>query len=148
MNDKTTTAHAPEDFYTHQRAWRDAIVGMMNLAKPAGVDHDDRAYWEHELKAFDRAYAELAAGAHLTPGSSIAASEADLDKAAEQAIESVAATLGPFASDIDMDFRTHTALRHALVRAGMALAVQLAASVPARAAADPTFAPIVGGSAG
>lgn len=46
----------PEDFLTHQASWREALLS-------AGVwcDVDDREYWEHELEAFDRAYAELKA---------------------------------------------------------------------------------------
>lgn len=45
----------PEDFFTHQRAWRDAI----EMASKRTKTLDDRDYWLHELKAFDAAYESL-----------------------------------------------------------------------------------------
>ena len=49
----------PDDFLSHREAWRSALVGMRDAAPPRTHDMDDRGYWEHELRAFDRAYAEL-----------------------------------------------------------------------------------------
>ncbi len=49
----------PEDFVTHRDAWRSAIVAMRDTAEPRTEDTDERGYWEHELRAFDRAYAEM-----------------------------------------------------------------------------------------
>lgn len=46
----------PSDFYSHKMAWRAAIV---QCGLSAAASESDRAYWEHELRAFDRAYAEL-----------------------------------------------------------------------------------------
>jgi len=43
----------PEDFLSHQLSWRKAIATL--------AEQDDSGYWPHELRAFDRAYAELAA---------------------------------------------------------------------------------------
>ncbi len=47
------------DFITHRRAWRDAIAHCQRLAD-VGSDAGDMAYWAHELKAFDAAFAALA----------------------------------------------------------------------------------------
>lgn len=49
----------PEDFYTHQRAWRKALVIAYQHGEFQQPDIDDKAYWLHELAAFDRAYAML-----------------------------------------------------------------------------------------
>lgn len=46
----------PEDFKTHKQAWRLAIESAMLRATTL----DDRAYWKHELDAYDRAHIELA----------------------------------------------------------------------------------------
>jgi PTH2 family peptidyl-tRNA hydrolase len=48
----------PEDFITHRVSWRNAIIAARDAAPLPTEDQDDRGYWEHELKAFDRAYAE------------------------------------------------------------------------------------------
>lgn len=48
----------PADFLSHQQSWRDALVLAMAMAAP----EDDSGYWEHELAAFDKAYAELKQG--------------------------------------------------------------------------------------
>jgi hypothetical protein len=58
----TKRAHQslPHDFFTHQDAWRSALVGMRDAAPDRTEDTDERAYWDHELRAFDRAYAALA----------------------------------------------------------------------------------------
>lgn len=45
----------PEDFFTHQQPWRDAIEMVSKRTKTL----DDRDYWLHELKAFDAAYESL-----------------------------------------------------------------------------------------
>ena len=44
----------PHDFLTHRESWRSALEGMRDK------DPDNRAYWEHELRAYDRAHEELA----------------------------------------------------------------------------------------
>lgn len=52
----------PNDFITHQDSWRQAIERLIEL-EPEAIkgEVDDRAFWRHELAAFDRAYAELEA---------------------------------------------------------------------------------------
>ena len=45
----------PEDFTTHRKAWRDGL----NMAVRHAANADDAIYWMHEVRAFDRAYAEL-----------------------------------------------------------------------------------------
>lgn len=47
------------DLSTHRDAWRRALQLAAAMAAPAGVDHDDAAYWAHELRAFDRTFAAL-----------------------------------------------------------------------------------------
>ena len=54
-------AAVPDDFLSHKLAWREAIA-QCGLAVSA--DDPDRSYLEHELRAFDRAYSELAS---ITP---------------------------------------------------------------------------------
>lgn len=49
----------PNDFFTHQQSWRKALVIAEANAKVEAPDVDDKAYWQHELAAFDRAYREL-----------------------------------------------------------------------------------------
>lgn len=49
----------PEDFLSHQDSWRNALIKARDTAPPATVDSDDAGYWAHELRAYDRAYAEL-----------------------------------------------------------------------------------------
>ena len=46
----------PEDFRSHQEAWRNAILAAREASAQAD---DDVSYWDHELKAFDRAHEEL-----------------------------------------------------------------------------------------
>ncbi len=53
----SAAAAVPDDFLSHKLAWREAIA-QCGLAVSA--DDPDRSYWEHELRAFDRAYSELA----------------------------------------------------------------------------------------
>lgn len=50
----------PNDFITHQDTWRQALERLIEL-EPESVEGqvDDKAFWRHELAAFDRAYAEL-----------------------------------------------------------------------------------------
>lgn len=54
-------AALPGDFYSHQQAWRSALVIALANAAPSSEDQDDAGYWRHEIAAFDRAYAELTA---------------------------------------------------------------------------------------
>ena len=43
----------PDDLRTHHRAWRRALeIARDSCRLPSGVD--ERTYWEHELKVFDR----------------------------------------------------------------------------------------------
>lgn len=49
----------PKDFYTHQQSWRNALVIAEANGKVELPDVDEKSYWQHELKAFDRAYREL-----------------------------------------------------------------------------------------
>ena len=49
----------PNDFYTHQQSWRKALEIAEANAKVEAPDVDDKAYWQHELAVFDRAYSEL-----------------------------------------------------------------------------------------
>lgn len=51
----------PDDFFTHKHSWRAALEFARDNSAFKTEDSDDRAYWEHELRAFDRAYAELEA---------------------------------------------------------------------------------------
>lgn len=53
----SATSAIPHDFISHQSAWRKAIA----YAGERSVSEDDRSYWAHELRVFDRAHAELAA---------------------------------------------------------------------------------------
>ncbi len=45
----------PEDFITHKGAWHHALT----LARANSESKDDQKYWEHEIRAFERAYKEL-----------------------------------------------------------------------------------------
>ena len=54
---KTTVV--PEDFLSHHASWRAALERCIETAPEATHDRDDKAYWRHELRAFDRAFAEL-----------------------------------------------------------------------------------------
>jgi hypothetical protein len=49
----------PNNFRTHKESWREAIYAALNAAQGEGNSEDAR-YWEHELRAFDRAHEELA----------------------------------------------------------------------------------------
>jgi hypothetical protein len=47
----------PHDFITHKEAWREALRHCAERADTG----EDAAYWQHELRAYDKAHAELAA---------------------------------------------------------------------------------------
>lgn len=49
----------PHDFITHKDAWRNALVLCVKNARAPTVDSGEPAYWMHEVKAFDRAYAAI-----------------------------------------------------------------------------------------
>ncbi|HEP6430584.1 TPA: hypothetical protein VDB83_004907 [Burkholderia cenocepacia] len=49
----------PDDFRTHHKSWREALVIARDRAIVQLPDVDDRAYWEHELAAYDRAFASI-----------------------------------------------------------------------------------------
>lgn len=51
----------PEDFLSHHASWRAALERCIETAPISTCEMDDKAYWQHELRAFDRAYAALAA---------------------------------------------------------------------------------------
>ena len=57
----------PDDFISHKDSWRSALVIAQEHAEQNGTDMDDKAYWAHEMAAFDRAYSELKAGASPQP---------------------------------------------------------------------------------
>ena len=48
-----------EDLKTHRRVWRNALEGMRDTAHPSAEDFDDRGFWEHEFRAFDRTFDAL-----------------------------------------------------------------------------------------
>lgn len=54
-------AAVPKDFFTHKNAWREALNIAVRNAPPPTEDTDDPGYWMHEVRAFDRAYAQLEA---------------------------------------------------------------------------------------
>ncbi|WP_206146746.1 hypothetical protein [Burkholderia sp. Tr-20390] len=49
----------PDDFRTHHSAWREGLAIARDWSVVQPPDVDDRAYWEHELKAYDRAFAAI-----------------------------------------------------------------------------------------
>ncbi|PRD96816.1 hypothetical protein C6P88_02590 [Burkholderia contaminans] len=49
----------PDGFRSNREAWRLALTIARDLAKVHGPDVDDKAYWEHEIRAFDRAFASV-----------------------------------------------------------------------------------------
>ncbi|MBR8427286.1 hypothetical protein [Burkholderia cenocepacia] len=49
----------PDDFRTHHSAWREGLVIARDRAIVQAPDVDDRAYWEHEISAYDRAFAGI-----------------------------------------------------------------------------------------
>lgn len=49
----------PHDFYTHRKAWRKALEIAEINGRRERPDIDDKAYWRHELRAFDRAFNSL-----------------------------------------------------------------------------------------
>ena len=47
------SGYDPDDLRTHQRAWRRGLeIARDSCRIPSGVD--ERKYWEHEIKVFDR----------------------------------------------------------------------------------------------
>ncbi|WP_241299402.1 phage protein NinX family protein [Burkholderia stabilis] len=46
----------PDAFTSNHEAWRLALTLAQDFAKVQGLDVDDEAYWEHEIRAFDRAF--------------------------------------------------------------------------------------------
>jgi len=49
----------PGNVLTHRNAWRKALVAARDAAEVSPPDVDDRAYWEHEIQAFDRTFDKL-----------------------------------------------------------------------------------------
>lgn len=47
------------DLETHRSAWRNAIEIARNHARVEPPDLDDKSYWNHELRAFDRTFDAL-----------------------------------------------------------------------------------------
>lgn len=58
--DWNAVVEALEDCRTHRAAWRNAIGIAFAHAKVCEPEIDDKSYWDHELKAFDRTFAALA----------------------------------------------------------------------------------------
>jgi hypothetical protein len=56
--DGVSSQYIPNNFTTHRSAWRDAITECINVETAKG-NHDQAAYWEHELAAYDRSFARL-----------------------------------------------------------------------------------------
>lgn len=53
-----TSTHGGEELMemqTHYASWRRALQLARAMAAPSGVDHDDAAFWDHEIAAFDSA---------------------------------------------------------------------------------------------
>lgn len=51
-------AEALTDLDSHRDVWRSALVGVMS-AEAEGGDLEQAAYWEREIKAFDRTFSTL-----------------------------------------------------------------------------------------
>jgi hypothetical protein len=49
----------PDDLFSHEEAWRSALVIAKNHAEQSPPDIDDKSYWEHEIKVFDRVWKQL-----------------------------------------------------------------------------------------
>lgn len=50
----------PDNFISHEGSWRLAIERLIELEPESGEpDIDNKAFWKHELAAFNRAYAKL-----------------------------------------------------------------------------------------
>ncbi|ABO60221.1 hypothetical protein Bcep1808_7344 (plasmid) [Burkholderia vietnamiensis G4] len=49
----------PDDFRTHHSAWREGLVIARDRALLQPPEINDRLYWEHELTAYDRAFAAI-----------------------------------------------------------------------------------------
>ncbi|MBR8290494.1 hypothetical protein [Burkholderia cenocepacia] len=56
----------PDGFRSNHEAWRLALTIARDLATVQGPDIDDEAYWQHEIRAFDRAFASV--GIRLVDG--------------------------------------------------------------------------------
>ncbi|MDN7901457.1 DUF2591 family protein [Burkholderia cepacia] len=56
----------PDAFTSNHEAWRLALTLAQDFAKVQGLDVDDEAYWEHEIRAFDRAFESV--GIRLADG--------------------------------------------------------------------------------
>lgn len=54
-----TPGAIPEDFRTHHASWREALVIAHDNARVQSPDVDDKGYWAHELRAYDRAFASI-----------------------------------------------------------------------------------------
>jgi hypothetical protein len=48
-----------EDLFSHHDSFRKALVMARDNAATPTEDTDDRAYWQHQLDAFDRIYAQV-----------------------------------------------------------------------------------------
>lgn len=47
------------DLATHRASWRDALEIARDTTPLSTDETDDRSYWEHELRAFDRTFDAL-----------------------------------------------------------------------------------------
>lgn len=60
------SGYDPDDLRTHGRAWRRALeIARDSCRLPSGAD--DRSYWEHEIKVFDRTMKGLLGGLDGAP---------------------------------------------------------------------------------
>lgn len=50
---------APLDLISHHTAWRSALEIVIDKADGGRDDMNDKGYWQHELRAFDRVFAIL-----------------------------------------------------------------------------------------
>jgi hypothetical protein len=50
----TQQVEAMQDVITHADNFRAALNAMRDNAEPAGVDHDDPGYWQHQINVLDR----------------------------------------------------------------------------------------------
>lgn len=58
---KTLGLVLPDNLLSHRITWRQALVRLIELEDVADPEtgRDDKAYWQHELRAFDAMYADL-----------------------------------------------------------------------------------------
>ncbi|ERJ38767.1 hypothetical protein L810_6984 [Burkholderia sp. AU4i] len=85
----------PDGFRSNHEAWRLALNIALDRAKRQDPDVDDKAYWEHEIRAFDRAFESV--GIRLPDAKLLHVTEKQLEavKAAGFKVHLGSATDGP-----------------------------------------------------